>query len=93
MITNETFLQGSGASNQYLGTLGLGLGSVDNAPPAPNQRQTYSYSLPDSASPSPSWGLHIGSAHYGIPGSLIHGGYDRNRIAGKGHPFIRLSKI
>ncbi|KAJ6031767.1 hypothetical protein N7540_002499 [Penicillium herquei] len=32
--------------------------------------------------PSYSYGMHIGSASLGIPGSLLLGGYDRNRVIG-----------
>ena len=32
--------------------------------------------------PSYSYGLHIGSASLGIPGSLLLGGYDQNRVMG-----------
>ncbi|KAF3387456.1 hypothetical protein F1880_001450 [Penicillium rolfsii] len=42
-----------------------------------------SYLYTSNGTPSYSWGLHIGSAALGIPGSAVLGGYDRNRIAGE----------
>lgn len=43
--------------------------------------------------PSYSWGMHIGSAALGIPGSAILGGYDKNRIVGEvsAQPFTSFS--
>ncbi|OQV00627.1 hypothetical protein CLAIMM_06100 [Cladophialophora immunda] len=32
--------------------------------------------------PSNTWGMHIGSVYPNVPGSLILGGYDRNRVIG-----------
>ena len=52
--------------------------------------------------PSKSWGLHVGSARYHIPGSLIVGGYDSTRAIGDvftgsltpdGEPVVTLTGI
>ncbi|KAJ5679514.1 hypothetical protein N7462_007758 [Penicillium macrosclerotiorum] len=42
----------------------------------------YASGSDDSKIPSYSWAMHIGSAALGIPGSLMLGGYDQNRIMG-----------
>lgn len=42
-----------------------------------------SYLYTSNDTPSYSYGMHIGSAALGIPGSAILGGYDKNRIAGE----------
>lgn len=42
-----------------------------------------SYLYTSNGTPSYSYGMHIGSAALGIPGSAILGGYDKNRIAGE----------
>ncbi|KAJ5168866.1 uncharacterized protein N7482_004460 [Penicillium canariense] len=42
-----------------------------------------SYLYTSNDTPSYSYGMHIGSAALGIPGSAVLGGYDKNRIAGE----------
>jgi hypothetical protein len=37
----------------------------------------------DDRIPSYSYGMHVGSARLGIPGSLVLGGYDQNRVLGE----------
>lgn len=53
-------------------------------PPNPNWNGTLlpSALLQQGLSPSDSYGMHIGSAVYGIPGSLNFGGYDQSRVLG-----------
>jgi hypothetical protein len=74
--------------------LSVGTFALGGAGPSINQ----TFSLPDAPSinaslvpgwlyannrtPSNSFGLHIGSARLSIPGSLLFGGYDENRVVG-----------
>lgn len=44
---------------------------------------SYLYKAASRRTPSYSYGIHIGSAKLGIPGSAWLGGYDRNRIMGE----------
>lgn len=44
---------------------------------------SYMYTASSRRTPSYSYGIHIGSAKLGIPGSAWLGGYDKNRIMGE----------
>ena len=44
---------------------------------------SYMYTTASRRTPSYSYGIHIGSAKLGIPGSAWLGGYDKNRIMGE----------
>lgn len=54
-----------------------------------------SYLYTSNDTPSYSFGMHIGSAALGIPGSAVLGGYDKNRIAGEvsAQPFTSFDSI
>lgn len=83
--TYETFPNGVNYENQ-VGILSLG---------APLPTHTWGNSVMmlipswmsssggSRATPSNSYGLHVGSASLGIPGSLVLGGFDQNRVLGE----------
>jgi hypothetical protein len=47
---------------------------------------SYMYTTASRRIPSYSYGIHIGSAKLGIPGSAWLGGYGKNRIMGRPQP-------
>ncbi|KAJ5622877.1 hypothetical protein N7490_011482 [Penicillium lividum] len=71
-----------------VGTLSLGSPDINQTFGASIKINTtfitsYLYEQGGSANiPSYSYGMHIGSASLGIPGSLLLGGYDQNRVIG-----------
>ncbi|KAJ5714704.1 uncharacterized protein N7483_011885 [Penicillium malachiteum] len=71
-----------------VGTLSLGISNINQTFGAEIKINTtfvpsYLYDQRGSTNiPSYSYGMHIGSASLGIPGSLLLGGYDQNRVIG-----------
>lgn len=70
-----------------VGVLSLGCTDINqtftNDPyPAINGTFVPSYLYEEGQIPSYSYGMHIGSASFGIPGSLKLGGYDQSRVFG-----------
>ena len=86
---------------------GLALGGIESFIANGTQNisvPTFSSSLQQNYGlPSSSWALHYGSANHNIPGSLIIGGYDANRVLGtvlssplqptSGLPLVQLTGI
>ncbi|KAJ5854514.1 hypothetical protein N7534_007057 [Penicillium rubens] len=70
-----------------LGILALGAPDFNqtfsrNRGPPVNGTFVTSWLYENSVTPSYSYGMHIGSPKFGIPGSLHLGGYDKNRVLG-----------
>jgi hypothetical protein len=69
-----------------IGKLALGAPEFNQSwlhfPPNPRWNGTFitSNMFGDGRAPSNSYGMHIGSAAFGIPGSLMIGGYDQSRV-------------
>lgn len=61
----------------------LGLGPVDNGGPSPSSSTSILQQMKQAGKiVSNSFGLHIGSAKHGQPGSLTLGGFDKSRAVG-----------
>ncbi|KFY16972.1 hypothetical protein V492_00981 [Pseudogymnoascus sp. VKM F-4246] len=71
-----------------IGKLALGAPEFNQSwayfPPDPRWNGTFitSSMFGEGRTPSNSYGMHIGSAAFGIPGSLTIGGYDQSRVLG-----------
>lgn len=71
-----------------IGKLALGAPEFNQSwnyfPPNPRWNGTFitSSMFGEGRTPSNSYGMHIGSAAFGIPGSLTIGGYDQSRVLG-----------
>ncbi|OBT77689.1 hypothetical protein VF21_03724 [Pseudogymnoascus sp. 05NY08] len=71
-----------------IGKLALGAPNFnqtwDHFPPNPRWNGTFitSSMFGEGRTPSNSYGMHIGSPAFGIPGSLTIGGYDQSRVLG-----------
>ncbi|KAJ5516632.1 hypothetical protein N7527_008192 [Penicillium freii] len=70
-----------------VGILALGAPDINQtfstiSGPSVNGTFVTSWVYEHSVTPSYSYGMHIGSPKFGIPGSLYLGGYDKNRVLG-----------